>query len=119
MRFEDIPGCYSLGRLKIFKETASDATRDRKPRSIIKKIFIRSKKVDTTSETSDSEEDCCWVCTDAVEDMLEATSKTVTYLDIMRDKVPVGSRAYIYLCIDFFGQYPAQLDIFGILASQL
>lgn len=101
MRFEDIPGCYSLGRLKIFKETASDATKDRKSRSIIQKVSNRSKKVDKTSESYERqqrrqrEEDCCWVCMDAVEDMLEARAKTVTCLDIMRDKVPLGSRAYI------------------------
>ena len=76
MRFENIPGCYSLGRLKIFE---------------INKI----------SETSDSQyqrrrkEDCCWVCIDTVEDMLEARDKTVTCLDIMRDKVPAGSQAYV------------------------
>ena len=80
MQFEDIPGCDSLGRLKIFKETAPD---------------------DETSETSNvkrgrrRKEGCCWVCMDAIEDMLEARAKTVTCLDIMRDKVPEGSRAYI------------------------
>ena len=32
---------------------------------------------------------------DAVEDMSEARAKTVTCLDIMRAKVPAGSKAYI------------------------
>lgn len=93
MRFEDIHGCYSLGRLRIFKETASNEIEGRESRSKL--------NFDNTSEASDSqhgrqrEEDCCWVCMDAVEDMLEARAKTVTCLDIMRDKVPEGSRAYI------------------------
>ena len=80
MRFEKIPGCYSLGRLKVFKETASDETKDRRP----KKVKRRRR-----------EDDGCWVCMDAIEDMLEARAKTVTCLDIMRDQVPAGSRAYI------------------------
>ena len=100
MRFEDEPGCYSLGRLKVSKETASDEIKDRKRRSIIEKVFNRSNKVEKTSETFNSQrrrrgEDCCWVCMDAIEDMLEARAKSLTCLDIMRDKVPVGSRAYI------------------------
>ena len=92
MRFENEPGCYSLGRLKIFKETASDD-------EVSSDDGMSSD--DETSETSDGqrgrreEEDCCWVCMDAIEDMLEARAKTVTCLDIMRDKVPEGSRAYI------------------------
>ena len=101
MRFENIPGCYSLGRLKVFKETASDEIMDRKPRGIVEKVANKLKRVDKTSETSNSqqrrrrEEDCCWVCMDAVEEMLEARAKTVTCLDIMRDKVPEGSQAHI------------------------
>ena len=101
MQFENIPGCYSLGRLKIFKETASDEIEGSKLRSKSKEDLNTLKTVDKTSETSNSqygrqrEEDCCWVCMDAVEDMLEARGKTVTCLDIMRDKVPADSRAYI------------------------
>lgn len=101
IRFENSAGCYSLGRLKIFKETASDEIEGRNLRSNVKGDIRELKGKNNTSEKSNSqhgrqrEEECYWVCMDAVEDMLEAKGKSVTCLDIMRDKVPADSQTYI------------------------
>ena len=48
---------------------------------------------------------------DAVEDMLEARGKTVTCLDITRDKVPADSRAYISALI--LSPVPGEAGHFG------
>ena len=65
----------------------------------MKKDLNRLKKVGRTSDTSDSqncrqrEEKRCLMSMNAVEDILEAGGKTVTCLDVMRDKVPADPRA--------------------------
>jgi hypothetical protein len=66
MRFEDFAGCYSHGRLKLCRDDA------------------------TAVSDAESEENVCFVCMDAIEDMLEARGNSVTCLDIMRDKRDTG-----------------------------
>lgn len=116
MRFENIPGCCSLGRLKIFNEIASDEIKDRKPRSKLDKVFHRLKKVDETSELSDSqhrggkEEDCCWVCMDAVEVMLEARAKTVHAVFRWIKRAPTTSTIQNYTCPATASERPSSLS---------
>jgi hypothetical protein len=103
MQFEDKDGCYSHGRLKITRprdmlyaeDNASTESNiresvSRKPdpsESIAEAIEERRKTPKETSRSDDETLDGgSYVCIDAVEDMLEARSKIVTCLDIMRDK---------------------------------
>ena len=74
MYFKDEEGCYSLGRLKI-RPNAPAAGNEAST---------------SNSQTQPEDADSCWVCMDAIEDMLQAKGRAVTCLDIMRDKGKPG-----------------------------
>lgn len=68
MHFSDERGCYDLGKLKIVKHNPAAVSKE------------------NAQENNDERTSGCFVCMDAIEDMLEARGKPVTCLDIMRDK---------------------------------
>lgn len=93
MYFEDESGCYSLGRLRILKSqspsideqsAALRANQDDPPLLNQRDQLAERKRTDRIRKEG------CYVCMDAIEDMLVARGKIVTCLDIMRDKDKTG-----------------------------